>query len=142
MDRTDIQIIEELKGDGRQSFNSIAETLGLATSTVSARIGKLEDKGLITGYQPIIDYEEAGFNLTAMIDIGAEAERIQDVAESLESDSRVISFFEVTGDTDMILVARFFDREDMNQTIKRFHKIDGLNSTETHVVLTKQSTGG
>jgi Lrp/AsnC family transcriptional regulator for asnA, asnC and gidA len=136
MDRTDIRIIEELKDDGRQSFNRIAEKLNLATSTVSARVNKLEEKGVITSYKPVIDYEEAGFELTAMIDVTARAEKIQEVAEKLESDSRVISFFEVTGKTDMILVARFFDREDMNSTIKRFQKIEGLESTETHIVLT------
>lgn len=136
MDRTDIRIIEELKQNGRASFNEIAENLDIATSTVSSRINRLESSGIIKGYKPVIDYEKAGFELTAMINVTARAEEIEDVAEKLESDNRVISFFEVTGETDMILVARFFDREDMNSTIKRFQKIDGLKSTETHIVLT------
>jgi len=136
MDRTDIRIIEELKRNGRGWFNEIAENLDIATSTVSSRINRLESSGIIKGYKPVIDYEKSGFELTAMINVTAKAEEIEDVAEKLESDNRVISFFEVTGETDMILVARFFDREDMNSTIKRFQKIDGLKSTETHIVLT------
>ena len=136
LDDTDIQIIGELKRNSRASFNQIAEKLEMAPSTVSARVQKLEENGVITGYKPVIDHEKLGFELTAMIHVTARAERIEDVAEKLESDNRVISFFEVTGETDMIVVARFFDREDMNSAIKRFQKIEGLESTETHVVLT------
>lgn len=136
LDSTDIRIIEQLKKDARASFNDIADQLGIAPSTVSSRVDKLERKGVITGYKPVIDHEKIGFNLTAMIHVTSAAEKIEEVAEKLESDGRVVSFFEVTGETDMIVVTRFHDREDMNSTIKRFQKIDGLESTETHVVLT------
>lgn len=136
LDSTDIRIIEQLKKDGRASFNQIAEELGIAPSTVSSRIDRLEEKDVIKGYKPVIDHEKIGFELTAMIHVTAAAEKIEDVAEKLESDGRVVSFFEVTGETDMMVVTRFQNREDMNSTIKRFQKIEGLESTETHVVLT------
>jgi DNA-binding Lrp family transcriptional regulator len=142
MDSTDIEIIEQLREDGRKSFSEIAGELGLATSTVSARVSKLEDEGIIQNYKPVIDYEEAGFKLTAIIDICARAEKIEEVAEKVESSEKVISFFEVTGETDMIVAARFFDREDMNTTIKEFQKVEGIESTDTHIVLTSPTLEG
>jgi DNA-binding Lrp family transcriptional regulator len=137
IDRTDLEIIEELKEDGRASFSDIAEKLDLATSTVTARFQKLEKKGIITGFRPVIDYEELGFELTSMIGIKARSEKTKEVADKIKSNKKVISFFEVTGETDMILITRFLDREDMNSFIKSLQKIDGIKSTETNVILTE-----
>jgi len=137
IDDTDLEIIEELKNDGRASFSDIADKLGLATSTVTGRFQKLEENGVITGFSPKIDYEKLGFELTAMIDIKAEANRIVETVEELESKTRVISFFEVTGDTDMIIVCRFLDREDMNSFLKELQQTEGIKSTETNVILTE-----
>jgi DNA-binding Lrp family transcriptional regulator len=72
-----------------------------------------------------------------MIDIKAEADKIVETVETLESKTRVISFFEVTGETDMILVSRFLDREDMNQFLKELQQTRGIKSTETNVILTE-----
>jgi DNA-binding Lrp family transcriptional regulator len=137
IDETDLDIIEELRKDGRASFSDIAEKLNLATSTVTGRFQKLEVNGVITGFRPEIDYEKLGFELTAMIDIKAEADRILETVEKLESNTRVISFFEVTGDTDMIIISRFLNREDMNSFLKELQQTEGIRSTETQVILTE-----
>lgn len=136
IDSTDIEILERLREDGRASFSDIADDIGVATSTVASRVRKMEEEGVITGFRPQIDYEELGFELTAMIDIRAEAEMIPEVAEGLQGLGRVISFFEVTGRTDMIVIGRFLDREDMNEFVKKLQRTDGIRSTETHVILT------
>ena len=137
IDSTDLEIIDKLKKDGRASFSDIADDLGLATSTVTGRFQKLEEQGVITGFIPKIDYEKLGFELMAMIDIKAESGDIPDTAEKLESNNRVISFFEVTGDTDMVIVSRFLDRKDMNEFIKKLQQTKGIKSTETNVILTE-----
>lgn len=136
IDQTDLEILDELRKNGRASFSDIADKLEIATSTVTGRVQKMEENGVITGYKPEIDYENLGFELTAMIDIKAEAEKIKDTAEELESNKRVISFFEVTGKTDMIVVSRFIDRKDMNSFLKELQQVEGINSTETNVILT------
>lgn len=136
LDDTDLQILDFLRENGRASFSEIAEKMDLATSTVAGRVQKMEDDEIITGYNPSIDYEKLGFELTAMIAIRAESDRIVETAEELESNTRVISFFEVTGKTDMIVISRFLDREDMNNFLKKLQQIDGIKSTETNVILT------
>lgn len=135
-DRTDLRILDELRKDGRVSYSEIAERLGIATSTVTGRVEKMKENGVITGFKPEIDYENLGFELTAMIAVKAEADRIESTAEKLESNERVISFFEVTGKTDMIVISRFIDREDMNSFLKNIQQTQGIRSTETNVILT------
>jgi DNA-binding Lrp family transcriptional regulator len=136
IDETDLKIIQELKKDGRASFSEIAEELDLATSTVSARFQKLEEKGVIEGFRPVIDYEKLGFKLTSMVAINAVPEKTEGLADILQENNRVISFFEVTGETDMIIITRSRDREGLNSFIKSLQKTEGVKSTETHVILT------
>lgn len=136
VDRTDLKILEELRKDGRASYSDISDKLGIATSTVTGRVKKMRDKDVITGFKPEIDYENLGFELTAMIALKAEAEKIVNTAKKLESNKRVISFFEVTGKTDMIVISRFIDREDMNSFLKELQQTSGVKSTETNVILT------
>lgn len=136
LDDTDLEILDYLRENGRASFSEIADEMDLATSTVAGRVEKMEDEEIISGYRPVIDYEKLGFNLTAMINVKADPSKIQSLSSDLKSRGRVISFFEVTGETDMILVSRFMNRQDMNSFIKSLQTLDGLNSTETKVILT------
>ena len=50
MDNSDNDIIRELSGDARTSVSTLARRLGLARTTVQARIEKLERTGVIAGY--------------------------------------------------------------------------------------------
>lgn len=137
IDETDLKMLEELKKDGRASYSDMADKLGIATSTVTKRIQKLKQKQIITGFKPIIDYEKLGFKLTAMINIKAEPEKIIETSEKLKNHERVISFFEVTGKKDMVVITRFADRKHMNDFLKQLQQTEGIKSTETNVILTE-----
>jgi len=136
IDETDIKILEKLKQNGRKPYSEIAKELNLATSTVAGRVKKMKEQKIIKGFNTLIDYEKLGFNLTAMIAIKAKSEKIPETAETLKNKPRVISFYEVTGKTDMLLISRFQNRENMNQFIKQLQKTPGIHSTETNVILT------
>lgn len=136
VDGTDIRIIERLNADGRASLREIAAQLDLSPSTVSNRFHRLQEEGIIKGFIPVLDYEKMGFSLTGMIEVDAEADRMEDVAAALQAEEKVLSFFEVTGDTDIVMVCKFLDREDLNRFVKRVQKTPGVTGTKTNVVLT------
>ncbi|HMB50187.1 MAG TPA: winged helix-turn-helix transcriptional regulator [Natronoarchaeum rubrum] len=63
LDELDRKILRALADDARNvTTEEIAERVGLASSTVAARINDLEDEGVIEGYAPMIDYRQAGFD--------------------------------------------------------------------------------
>jgi len=63
LDELDRKILRGLADDARNvTTEEIAERVGLASSTVAARINDLEDEGVIEGYAPMIDYRQAGFD--------------------------------------------------------------------------------
>jgi len=63
LDDVDRKILRALADDARNvTTEEIAERVGLASSTVAARINDLEDEGIVEGYAPTIDYRQAGFD--------------------------------------------------------------------------------
>ena len=63
LDPIDMGILYLLQEDARRNTNeSIGEQLDIAGSTVGTRIRKLENEGIIESYNPIINYERAGFD--------------------------------------------------------------------------------
>lgn len=135
LDDKDVQIIEHLKKDGRASLRNIAEELDLSPSTVSNRFHHLKQDGIIKDFKPVLDYEKIGFNLTAIIDVRVESGMKETVFPRLEKLDNVISVFVVTGDTDMVIVSKFVDRENMYGFLKELQKKEGVNETETKVAL-------
>lgn len=69
MDDIDRGILYLLQRDARNTTTGeIASRLGVATSTVSARLNDLEERGVVRGYRPIVDYEAADVPFTVRVD--------------------------------------------------------------------------
>ena len=67
LDDVDRGVIFALQRDARgATAQEIAETVGVSPSTVRNRIVKLETIGVIEGYHPLINYEQAGFPLRVL----------------------------------------------------------------------------
>ena len=67
LDDLDRQILRLLSKNARFSFRELAMKLGVSTSTVSARVKRLEEGHLVRGYLPDIDPRAVGLELTAII---------------------------------------------------------------------------
>jgi Lrp/AsnC family transcriptional regulator for asnA, asnC and gidA len=135
LDEKDIQIIEQLKKDGRASLREIAEDLELSPSTVSNRFHRLKQEGVIKGFRPVLDHEEIGFSLTAVIDVRVNPGMKDRVFPRLNNMENIESVYVVTGDTDMVLVGKFVGREDMYSFLKELQRKEGISETETKVAL-------
>jgi len=135
MDEIDRRILNMLMEDGRISYRDIARELGIAVGTVHNRIKKLEESGILKGFLPIVDYEKAGYGLTAIIGIQARGSRIVEIEKLIARDPHVTCVYDVTGNYDIIIIAKFRDRRDMNTFVKSLLGIEGVEKTTTHVAM-------
>ena len=135
IDDVDIQIINLLQEDSRLSFNKIARELGISVGTAYNRIKSLEDRGVLKGYTVIVDPVKVGYSLTAIILIQAEGKHLLDVENEISKIDNVISVYDITGDFDITVVARFKDRSSLNDFIKRLLAMPYVKRTVTNVVL-------
>ena len=72
LDETDRQIVGFLQRDARMANAEIARRLGMAPSAIYDRIRKLEDRGIIDGYEARVNAKAVGLGLTAFIFVRGE----------------------------------------------------------------------
>ena len=67
IDEIDARILELLQEKGRIKRSRIAEEVGLSLPSVSDRMKKLEDRGVITGYHAVVDPRRLHFDITVYV---------------------------------------------------------------------------
>jgi len=135
VDEIDRKIIRLLQEDARKSFNKIADSLGIAVGTAYNRVKNLEDSGILKGYTILLDSTRLGYGLTSLILIQADGSYLAEVEKQLAALDEVICIYDITGDYDMAVVARFKDRGALNNFIKGALKMPHVSKTVTNVVL-------
>jgi len=135
LDEVDLQIINLLQEDSRLSFNKVASKLGISVGTAYNRVKSLEDRGVLKGYTAIMDPAKVGYSLTAIILIQAEGQHLLDVEKEVAKMSNVVSVYDITGDFDVAVIARFRDRTGLNVFIKDLLAMSYVKRTVTNVVL-------
>ena len=67
IDEIDVKILNLLQAHGRMKRNRIAEEVGLSVPSVSERMRKLEERGVIAGYHAVVDGKRLHIDITAFI---------------------------------------------------------------------------
>ena len=135
LDATDRALLVLLSNDARVSHRSLARSLGIAQGTVTNRIRRMEEQGVIQGYSVTLDPVHLGWSLTIMAGLRIEKGRMIDVQQKISADPRVFAVYDVTGDWDSIVLARVQDRADLDNLTKTVFTLDGVSRSYTHVVL-------
>ncbi len=135
MDKTDEKILKNLLVDARLSARQLSLKLGMSTVTILSRIKKLEKAKIIKGYTSLLNHEKLGYDLTAVIEIIAKKDKLVQVEDELSGIENVCAVYDVTGNTDTLIIAKFKGREDLSKFIKNLSAISNVESTITHVVL-------
>lgn len=135
IDELDISIIKELKNDARKSHRNIAEKLGVAEGTIYNRINKLQEMGIIKRFMVDLDFSKLGYDLTAVIGIIVEGGHLPEIEEKIAKKTNVSALYDVTGEYDALIVAKFKNREDLDKFIKGIMAMPHVKRTYTMLVL-------
>ena len=142
IDDIDRRILAVLLVDARTSMRSIAEEVGVALGTVSNRVKRMEEMGVIQGYGVLIDAEKVGWTMTVLCGLRIEKGRLMEVQRRIAEDSRVFGIYDVTGEFDSMVLARVRDRAHLDDLSKTVLSSEGIIRTVTHVVLNTVKQNG
>jgi Lrp/AsnC family transcriptional regulator, leucine-responsive regulatory protein len=104
LDRVDCSIIRALQENGRDSYAEIGKAIGLSATSVAERIRRLEEAGIIEGYDVRLSATKLGYPVTAFIlarPNGPDARFVKVAAER----SEILACYRVTGEFSFIAQA-------------------------------------
>lgn len=142
MDSVDRQIIAALRVNGRATFAELGRQVGLSSSAVHERVGKLEAAGVITGYHAVVDPRAVGLGVTALVGIEPNENGDEDaIAHSLSELVEVESCYSVAGEEAFVVKVRVATVDHLESALNRLRRIDGVARTRTTVVLSTRFEG-
>jgi Lrp/AsnC family leucine-responsive transcriptional regulator len=140
-DKIDRQIVSLLQADARLSNATLAEKVGLTTSTVHERVKKLEKRGIIKGYVAVVDAETLGKPIMAFIrlTVGSAStdylESKNSVLSICQDEPDVLECHTVAGEDCYILKVRAASPGDLEKLIERIRCNAQVSRTTTSIVL-------
>jgi len=107
----------------------------VADGTVYNRINKLRGMGVLRGYVPDIDLSKLGYDLTALVGIAVDGGHTEEVCRRIAVEPNVSAVYDVTGEYDAFVVAKFRDRTSLNDFVDRILSMGHVRKTYTMIVM-------
>lgn len=103
LDTINLKILEELQCNARIPLTEISKKVGLSSPTVSERIQKMEDAGIINGYNTDINMESLGYALGIYISIKIRFGQMENFEEYIKDVPEISECHKLTGNDCMLM---------------------------------------
>lgn len=114
---------------------AVARAAGVARATAQARLDRLQQRGVITGFGPDVALAQVGYGVAAFVNVEITQGRGQDVVAQLEGVAEVVEAYMTTGPSDLVcrVVAR--DNDHLGHVLNQLLAVPGIARTMTALVL-------
>lgn len=136
IDDIDIKILNVLQNKGRTKRNELAETVGLSVPSVSERLKKLEEHGIIEGYYAKVNKHSFGLDITAYIQVLMESSKhYKDLIIKVEKIPQILECYSVLGEGSHLLKIVVKNTSALEKLLTVIQSWPGVTSTKTNFVL-------
>lgn len=136
LDATDQALIALLRQDARLPVATLAQKLGVARGTVTHRMRRLEDDGVIVGYTVRLRPDARPDEIRAWMAIEVEGNQTRDVIARLLGEPGVAALHDTNGRWDLLAELRARSMAELSQVLERIRLLQGIRGTETSIHLT------
>lgn len=126
------KILDAVQSDGRISLKALAAHVGLSLPAVSERLKRLEEAGIIDGYQAVVKPEAVGYGVMAIIGITTLKHDKSRLIQRLEEKPEVLECLHMTGNDSYLVRVVSRDMRHLEQFIG---SINQFGETRTSIVL-------
>jgi Lrp/AsnC family transcriptional regulator, leucine-responsive regulatory protein len=138
LDDTDWRILHELQADARLSYNELGRRVSLSPPAVAERVRRLEEAGIIAGYQARVDPARAGLPLTAFVQMRCRLDQCLLKTSKASDYPEVVEVHKLSGDHCSMLKVRAASMEHFEGLLERLGRHGEMR---TSVVLSTQYEG-
>ena len=131
LDRTDWRLLAELQRAGRATYAELARAVAMSPSAVAERIRRLEESGVIAGYQATINPERVGLTVMAFVRLRYPTGNYRPFHAMLDATPEVVEAHHVTGEDCFVLKVLARSMRHLEEVTGR---ISGLGPVTTSVV--------
>ena len=136
IDDLDRKILEFLQKDGRMAASHIADELDISIPTVTDRIKKLSESGVIQGFHATLNPKLLGLDVSAIITVISESsEHYKEVIQTARSTPEVVQCYSTTGKGSHTLIIVAKNSQALEELLRKIQNWPGVSRTETQVIL-------
>ena len=135
LNNLDREIINALLDHSRLSLRQIAKRVHVSVATVMHHLKRLEEAKTITGYSAQVDYDALGYEFNALIDVSVSKGKLLQVEQKIATHPNVYAVYDITGASDVTVLARFKTRKALDEFLKKIQTYDFVEDTQTHLIL-------
>jgi DNA-binding Lrp family transcriptional regulator len=134
IDELDRRILADLQADARTPFRTIAEKQGVSIGTVHNRLKRMLSEGTIKGFVPVLDDQAMGYEFKAIASVRVEGGHVDEVRAAVKGLEGIEVAWQVSGASDLVLVARFKDMKGLQDFTASIARIQHAKA-ETNLVM-------
>lgn len=138
LDTLDRRLIALLQADARASTADLARRLGVARTTVLARLSRLERERVIVGYTVRLGMDEGDRGVEAYVGITTEPKTGALVSQRLAALPELRQLSSVSGEFDYLALLRAESTARLDRLLDEIGSFDGVTRTTTSVVLARR----
>ena len=136
IDKIDKKILDILQQDGRSSASNIANEIDISIPTVTDRIKKLQDSGIIKGIHAVLDPKPLGLDVAAIITLISESSlHYKEVTKAAEKTPEVLQCLATTGKGSHMLFVVTHNSSTLEELLRKIQSWSGVIRTETQIIL-------
>ncbi|APC49607.1 AsnC family transcriptional regulator [Virgibacillus halodenitrificans] len=132
MDQLDIKMLRLLQLDGRISISELSKKLALSRPSVSERLKRLQEKGIIEGFSAIVPPATVGKNLLIMIELSELRVSQFEFEKIIKDEPNVIECHRATGHVHYYIKAALKGMDELTRLIET---LIPYGSTKTSILL-------
>ena len=138
LDELDARLIELMTDEPRIGMLEVSRRLGVARGTVAARLNKLIERGVITGFGPQLDPARMGYPVLAFVFLEIAQGRLHEAVAVLEEVPEVIESHGTTGPLDLLcrVVAR--DNEHLQEVLNHVLANPAVRRSTSYIAMSRQ----
>ena len=141
LDDVDEIILRHVTQDARATHRELGRAAGLSPNAAGARLARLVERGVISGFHAAIDYEVLGRPLEVTMDVWLD-HRPSDTRfiDLVASDDRIVDAIHITGPVDYRLQVRVTSPEDLEDLLATMRRSAGVNQTDSRIIMSHLPT--